>query len=196
MDVSPGASQEAVKADFPNGLPAVSDASQSQFMEPYTSSSQSQHNVTGVPVTLTDIDPTATTRQSAQPPATLTGAYGITWTPPIAGNYTITATFAGQELLWIIRYNIPIRRRSSSNTPTNSDTSKPNQSATTSILGIAAIVVIIIIGAVLALLHAKKTTIKHSTNKKSTFPFFSFKKQWRKEGLRRLWIKFTKVQSE
>ena len=32
-DVSAGASQEAVAANFPNGLPCVSDASMTQWME-------------------------------------------------------------------------------------------------------------------------------------------------------------------
>ena len=55
-DVSAGASQEAVAANFPNGLPCVSDASMTQFMEYVYEQQPKPTNMTGVPVTLTAID--------------------------------------------------------------------------------------------------------------------------------------------
>ena len=57
MDVSAGASQEAVKADFPNGLPCISDADQGHFMATVYEQQPMPTDMTGVPVTLTAIDP-------------------------------------------------------------------------------------------------------------------------------------------
>ncbi len=42
MDISAGSQQNAVAANFPNGLPCVSDASMAQWMGTFTSSSQCQ----------------------------------------------------------------------------------------------------------------------------------------------------------
>ena len=57
MDISAGSQQEAVAANFPHGLPCVSDASMSQFMEDVYMQQPMPTNTTGVPVTLTVIDP-------------------------------------------------------------------------------------------------------------------------------------------
>jgi len=97
MDVSAGASQEAVAGLFPHGLPCVSDASQEGLMDYAYEQQPLPTNIVGVPVTITAVDPngnyvtlgTTTTIGSS-------GVYGVTWTPPdVPGNYTVTATFAG-----------------------------------------------------------------------------------------------------
>ena len=56
MDVSAGAQQSAVAGNFPNGLPCVSDASMTQFMEFVYEQQPAPTNVTGVPVTISVID--------------------------------------------------------------------------------------------------------------------------------------------
>ena len=66
-DISAGASQEAVAANFPNGLPCVSDASMRQFMEAVYEQQPMPTNITGVPVSLFVIDANGTTDQSEQP---------------------------------------------------------------------------------------------------------------------------------
>jgi hypothetical protein len=95
IDVSAGASQQAVAANFPNGLPAVSDASMTQWME-YVYEQQSEpNNVTGVPVTLTAIDPNGNTVTLGTATSDASGFYTYTYTPPIPGDYKVIATFAG-----------------------------------------------------------------------------------------------------
>jgi hypothetical protein len=158
-DVSPGASQEVTKANFPNGLPAVSDASQSQFMATVYEQQPEQHNVTGVPVTLTDIDPNGNYETIGTTVSDgYTGYYTMTWTPPIAGNYTITATFAGSNSYYGSYSTTSIYAGGAPATPQPAATP---QSLTpigndVAYYGIAAIVVIIVIGAVLALLMLRK----------------------------------------
>ncbi|MGA3059840.1 MAG: PQQ-binding-like beta-propeller repeat protein [Candidatus Bathyarchaeia archaeon] len=94
-DVFAGASQEAVAANFPNGLPCVSDSSMTQWMEYVYEQQPHPSNTTGVPVTLTAIDPNGNTVTLGTATSNALGTYGLTWTPPIAGNYTVIATFAG-----------------------------------------------------------------------------------------------------
>jgi len=95
MDVSAGAKQEAVAGNFPNGLPAVSDASMSAFMAAAYMQQPIPHNATGVPVTLSVVDSNGNYRTIGQTTSDATGAYGFTWTPDISGAYTIIATFSG-----------------------------------------------------------------------------------------------------
>jgi len=96
MDISAGSKQEAVAANFPNGLPCVSDASMTPWMEYVYEQQPKPTNTIGVQVTLTAIDPnhnfitvgTATTDSS--------GNFGFVWNPPqVVGPYQITATFSG-----------------------------------------------------------------------------------------------------
>jgi hypothetical protein len=51
-----GSKQEAVAANFPNGLPYVSDASMTGFMEAVYEQQEMPHNITGVPVTISVTD--------------------------------------------------------------------------------------------------------------------------------------------
>jgi len=95
-DVSGGSQQEAVAANFPNGLPCVSDASMSPWMEYVYMQQPKPTDVTGVPVTLTAIDPNGNFVTLGTATSDISGTYSLTWTPPsIPGNYAITATFAG-----------------------------------------------------------------------------------------------------
>jgi len=97
MDISAGSKQEEVAANFPNGLPAVSDASMEQFMESVYMQQVMPHNVTGVPVTLSVVDANGNYRIIGSTTSDGTGKYGLNWKPDIPGNYTVIATFAGSN---------------------------------------------------------------------------------------------------
>jgi hypothetical protein len=94
-DIAAGTQQDAVASNFPNGLPAVSDASQSQFMEAVYMQQPMPNNITGVPVTLSVVDSNGNQYNIGSTTTNPSGTYGLTWTPTIAGNYTVTATFGG-----------------------------------------------------------------------------------------------------
>ncbi|HUK84968.1 MAG TPA: hypothetical protein VLU95_03815, partial [Candidatus Acidoferrum sp.] len=94
-DISAGSKQEAVAANYPNGLPCVSDASMTQFMESVYMQQPIPHNATGVPVVLSVIDSNGNYRIIGTTTSDGTGAYGYTWTPDIPGDYTVIATFTG-----------------------------------------------------------------------------------------------------
>ena len=97
MDISAGTQQNAVAANFPNGLPCVSDASQSQWMEYVYEQQPMPTNVTGVPVTISVLDSNHNTRVIGTTTTNSFGTFAYTWTPNILGNYTLTATFAGSN---------------------------------------------------------------------------------------------------
>ena len=158
-DISAGSQQTAVAANFPNGLPCVSDASMSQFMEAVYEQQSMPTNLTGVPVTISVTDSngnhynigTTTTDP-------YTGTFGLTWTPIIAGNFTVTATFAGTGGYYgsdAIAYFV-----ASSPAPTAAPTATPVTGlATMSALtyGIVAVIIVIIIAiAIVALLLLRK----------------------------------------
>ena len=87
MDISAGSSQEAVAANFPNGLPCVSDASMTQFMESVYMQQPVPHNVTGVPVTFSVIDSNGNYRTIGSTTTNGLGDYSAS-----LGNQTYQAT--------------------------------------------------------------------------------------------------------
>ena len=97
MDISAGATQQAQAANFPNGLPAVSDASMTHWMEYVYMQQPFPANATGVPVTISVIDSNNNYRQIGTTTSDASGTFGYQWTPDIEGKYTIIASFAGSE---------------------------------------------------------------------------------------------------
>ena len=55
-DISPGTTDARIALRFPNGVPAVSDASQSQYMLYVYKQFEMPTNATGVPVTISVVD--------------------------------------------------------------------------------------------------------------------------------------------
>jgi len=97
LDNSAGAQQQAVVANFPYGLPCVSDASMTQFMEAVYMQQSMPTNITGVPVTINVLDSNGNYRTIGTTTTTANGFYSFNWKPDIAGNYTVTAVFAGTQ---------------------------------------------------------------------------------------------------
>jgi hypothetical protein len=94
-DISAGSQQNAVAMNFPNGLPVVSDASMSQFMESVYMQQPMPSNITGVPVSISVIDSNGNYRQIGTTTSNVYGTYSFTWTPDITGQYTVFASFQG-----------------------------------------------------------------------------------------------------
>ncbi len=96
-DISAGTKQDTVAANFPNGLPCVSDASQTQFMEAVYEQQPMPSNITGVPVTISVVDPNGNYRQIGSATSDSLGTFSLTWTADIAGDYKVIANFAGTQ---------------------------------------------------------------------------------------------------
>jgi outer membrane protein assembly factor BamB len=108
IDVSPGtraivqpdvrsAKQNEIALRFPNGLPCVSDAIQSKWMEYVYQQQPLPADVTGVPITLSVTDSNDNTYEIGTVMSDESGAFSFVWTPIISGNYTLVATFDGSN---------------------------------------------------------------------------------------------------
>ncbi|MCW3998649.1 MAG: PQQ-binding-like beta-propeller repeat protein [Candidatus Bathyarchaeota archaeon] len=99
-DISAGTQQDEQAARFPNGVPAVSDSSQAQWMEYVYMQKGRPTNATGVPVTLSVIDGNGNYREIGQATSNADGFFSFNWKPDISGTYTVYASFAGSESYW------------------------------------------------------------------------------------------------
>jgi outer membrane protein assembly factor BamB len=157
-DISAGSQQNAVAMNFPNGLPCVSDASMSAFMEAVYEQQPMPTNIIGVPVTLTETDHNGNTYTIGTTTSDSSGTFAYTWTPPIEGNYTIAATFAGSNAYYGSCAETHIY--ASAPAPTAAPTASPPTGLATSselTYGIIAVIIVIIVAiAIVALLLLRK----------------------------------------
>ena len=155
-DISAGASQQAVAANFPNGLPAVSDASMSQFMAAVYEQQQMPHNVTGVPVTISVTDSNGNYRDIGTTTSNAYGAYSFTWTPDISGNYEVTATFTGSGAYYPSSAATGFYASESVATASPAPTAAPSMADQYILPGIIGIIVAIAIGFAVTILVLRK----------------------------------------
>jgi hypothetical protein len=98
MDVSPGTEDITLRTRFPHGVPAVSDASMSEWMLYVYKQYERPTNATGVEVTIDAVDPNGNFINLGTATSDSSGNFGFEWqTPNIPGRYTIIATFIGSE---------------------------------------------------------------------------------------------------
>jgi hypothetical protein len=100
FDQSAGTKDSDRTARFPNGVPAVSDASQSNWMEYVYEQQPKPTNATGVTVTLSVMDANGNQRTIGTTTSDSNGFYSYQWTPDISGKYTVYASFGGSESYW------------------------------------------------------------------------------------------------
>ncbi len=93
-DQSPGQTCLGIAAA---GTPAISDESMSAWMAYLYEQSPKPTNATGVPVTLTAIDPNGNYQTIGTTTTDASGQYYYTYTPPVPGAYRIIATFGGSN---------------------------------------------------------------------------------------------------
>ncbi len=97
-DISPGTAEYALTARFPNGVPAVSDESMSDWMLYVYKQFTRPANATGVEVSIDAVDPNGNFVHLGTATSDSSGFYSFTWaTPDIPGKYTIIVTFAGSK---------------------------------------------------------------------------------------------------
>ncbi|MDH5690477.1 MAG: PQQ-binding-like beta-propeller repeat protein, partial [Candidatus Bathyarchaeota archaeon] len=95
MDVSPGTEDTATKLRFPNGVPAVSDASMSDWMLYVYKNFERPADATGVTVKFEAVDPNGNYQELGDTISDSYGSYGFEFKPEITGKYMIIATFQG-----------------------------------------------------------------------------------------------------
>jgi hypothetical protein len=87
LDQSPGQ---------PN-TPCASKESMTQWMEYLHMQAPVPTNFVGVPVSIDAVDPNGNVIHIAIVTSDMSGTYSYVWTPDIAGKYTVTASFNGDE---------------------------------------------------------------------------------------------------
>ncbi len=99
-DISAGTEQDTIARRFPNGVPAISDASQGEWMEYVYMQKPRPTDATGVTVSIDVIDSNNNYRNIGIVTSDDDGFFSLNWTPDIPGKYTVIASFAGSESYW------------------------------------------------------------------------------------------------
>jgi hypothetical protein len=100
MDISAGTTQNEQAVRFPNGVPAMSDASMKDWMGFVYQQQPLSANAEGVKVTLSVIDSNNNPRDIGTATTDANGFFNYEWTPDIPGKFTVFATFAGTNGNW------------------------------------------------------------------------------------------------
>jgi hypothetical protein len=99
-DISAGTKSSALMIRFPDGVPAVSETSMTDWMQHVYSQMPRPTDVTGVTVSLDVIDANGNYRNVGIATSDSDGFYSFDWKPDIEGKYTVIAKFDGSESYW------------------------------------------------------------------------------------------------
>jgi hypothetical protein len=100
IDTAAGTAQDEQAARFPNGVPAVSDESMSDWMEYVYQQRPRPADAVGVEVVLTVLDPNNNYYEVGRTTSDADGLFHCAFTPEVPGEYTVIATFEGSEGYW------------------------------------------------------------------------------------------------
>jgi len=161
LDNSPVSSSADLNAMFPYGVPAISDADMSVWMDYLHMKNSTLLNnppqCNGVPVTLTAIDPNGNSINIGSTTSDVTGHFAYQWSPTTAGLYKIYATFAGSNSYFSSNAETSATVASVvSPTAVPTSSSQTLTSNTDTYLGIGVIAIIIAIAIVGLVLYRKK----------------------------------------
>jgi hypothetical protein len=155
-DISPGTKDSDRSARFPDGVPAVSDESQSAWMEYVYMQQPKPTNATGVPVIISVLDPNGNNYVVGTTTSDANGHYKLTFTPEVPGEYTVIATFAGSESYWPSTQRTAIAVTDAAATPTPQPTQAPSMADLYFLPAIAALFVLVIVSTALMLIMLRK----------------------------------------
>jgi hypothetical protein len=156
-DISAGSEQQAVAANFPNGLPCVSDESMTGWMKYVYMQQPLPATVTGVPVMINVLDANNNYRTIGTTVSDGSGFFSYSWTPDVPGKYTVVAIFEGSESYYpsnseaaFFAMDVPVATPQ----PTQGPASLADQYLLPATVGIIA--AIVIVGAAILLMLRKK----------------------------------------
>ena len=96
-DVSPGTNDIKLTMRFPNGVPAVCDANQSEWMLYVYKQFERPTDIIGVDVVISVIDPNNNCYAVGTTTSDSSGFFKASFTPLVPGEYTIISSFEGSE---------------------------------------------------------------------------------------------------
>jgi hypothetical protein len=156
-DISPGTKDAGMTLRFPNGVPAVADENQSDWMLYVYKQFPQPTTAVGVEVVISVLDPNTNCYEVGRVTSDATGFYHCSFTPPVPGEYTVYATFAGSKAYWPSSAETAITVDSApAETPPPTPTPAPMTDTYITGFGIGIIVAIIVIGLVIILVLRKR----------------------------------------
>jgi hypothetical protein len=156
-DVSPGTDDVVIKKRFPNGVPAVADESMSDWMLYVYKQFECPANFKGVEVIVEVLDPNGNYYEVARTTSDAKGLYKATFEPPVPGEYTVIAKFAGSKAYYGSSAETAITVESAPG-PTPTPTPTPASMTEMYVIGfgVGLLIAIIIVGLLLYLLLRKR----------------------------------------
>jgi hypothetical protein len=157
LDVSAGTQQDEQAARFPYGVPAISDANQSVWMEYVYMQKPRPTDVTGVDVVVSVVDPNNNCYEVATTTSNADGGFSAVFDPAVPGLYTVYASFEGSNSYWPSHAVTSVYVEAAP-AATAEPTATPTSMTDTYVLGIGAgaIIAIIAVGLVLVLMLRKR----------------------------------------
>jgi hypothetical protein len=156
-DVSPGTNDIKLTTRFPNGVPAVSDANQSEWMLHVYKQFELPADVLGVEVVVSVIDPNNNWYEVARTTSDAGGYFGCTFEPAVPGFYKVIATFEGSGAYFgsFAETFVDVEEAPEATAP---PTPTPPPMTDTYVLGIGtgAIIAIVVVGLLLYLMLRKR----------------------------------------
>jgi outer membrane protein assembly factor BamB len=153
-DVSPGTTDANIATRFPNGVPVVSDESQSDWMLYVYKQFEQPASATGVPVSIDAVDPNGNYVHLGDTVSDSSGRFHLSFTPAASGDYVIYATFGGSAAYYssFAQTEMTVMGAQSTSTPAPSQTTQTPYELYT----IGSAIIILVAIALVALLLLRK----------------------------------------
>jgi hypothetical protein len=156
-DVSPGTNNDVLPMRFPNGVPAVSDANQSEWMQYVYLQYAKPADVVGVEVVISVLDPNNNCYEVARTTSDASGFFSVEFEPEVPGKYTITASFEGSKAYYGSSAETAVFVDAAPEpTPTPTPSPAPITDTIVTGFGIGMIIAIVVIGLLIILMLRKR----------------------------------------
>jgi len=151
IDMSPATQEYASQVKFPNGVPAVSDADMSEWMDYLYFQNATLLNdppiPDGVTVSISALDSNGAYTDLGTTTSDYAGKFAITWTPTTKGLYKIFATFTGSDSYYSSYDETALSVVEAPKAPTNGGAQTETVDNTMLLYGIlVAVIIAIVIG--------------------------------------------------
>jgi outer membrane protein assembly factor BamB len=146
MDNSPGTESDALQLRFPNGVPVVSDESQSAWMLYVYKQFSQPMDATGVSISIDATDPNGNSVHLGDTTSDASGQFYFEFTPTTEGKYTIYATFMGSEAYYSSYAQNALTVSAAQAAPTTATVSNTPYELYTIGMGVAIIIAVALVG--------------------------------------------------
>ncbi len=157
MDISAGTAQNEQAARFPNGVPAMSDASMKDWMGYVYQQQPLPADAVGVNVTISVLDSNNNCYDIGTATTDANGFFSYEWTPEISGKFTVSAIFAGTNGYWpsqaVTAFTV---MQAPAATPPPTPTPAPMTDMYVTGFGIGMIIAIAVVGLLLVMMLRKR----------------------------------------